>query len=287
MKPMITESDIQSIVEKSDEIMNIINKPTEIRLINESDNKVFKIEGKKPIFAKLGLTGWGKVEFQTLIMLKEKKYNVPMPITYLPVQDVLNEKSDYGNFKREVGILFYFPLEGQVLEQHLTKINIRNALNFLKKLHEDKSLINEGNINYQDVEVKRGLKYIQKLFKGELAERLQSIMIKYQDIKIDSCFIHGGPRLEHFIFKNNQMGMIDFEGACTGDPFKDLGIFFTELLFHNISEEELIKIYFNRKLSEEEKLRLQFFKLRTFLVKKKFNPSQDVIGFIKKLINYS
>jgi len=210
MKPMITESDIQSIVEKSDEIMNIINKPTEIRLINESDNKVFKIEGKKPIFAKLGLTGWGKVEFQTLIILKEKKYNVPMPITYLPVQDVLNEKSDYGNFKREVGILFYFPLEGQVLEQHLTKINIRNALNFLKKLHEDKSLINEGNINYQDVEVKRGLKYIQKLFKGELAERLQSIMIKYQDIKIDSCFIHGGPRLEHFIFKNNQMGMIDF-----------------------------------------------------------------------------
>ena len=46
MKTMITELDIQKLVENSDEIMDIVHKPTKVRLINDSDNKIFKIEGK-------------------------------------------------------------------------------------------------------------------------------------------------------------------------------------------------------------------------------------------------
>ncbi|MFX1296623.1 MAG: phosphotransferase family protein [Promethearchaeota archaeon] len=285
MNRVVNELAIQKIIEKTGELMKLFHDPFQIQLINDSNNKVFKVKGNIEVIAKVGLAGWGKDEFRTLKKLLLKGYNVPKPITFISFQKELDDDLYFGNLDREVGILFYFPLKGENLEQHLTYINIRNALNFLKKLHKDKSLIN-GNIKkYQQVEVKRGLHYVQKLLKGELAEKIQEVMKEYQDLEISSCFIHGGPRLEHFIIKDGQMGMIDFEGACIGDPFKDLGIFFTELLFYKVNKEELIKNYFNRNLGKEEKKRLQFFELRALLVKKKFDPSKNILDYIRMLIN--
>lgn len=281
----INKIDIQKAIKNSKKLRQILQEPFKIEIVNDSDNKVFKIKGNIEVYAKIGLTGWGKYEFDTLTQLSTKNYNVPKPITYVSYQKEIKKDLTFGNLEREVGILFYFPIKGENLEQHLTKINIKNALNFLKRLHQDKSLSNGVIENYQKVEVNRGLLYIRKLFKGKFANQLEEWMKRYENLDINYCFIHGGPRLEHFIINNDQIGMIDFEGACIGDAFKDLGIFFTELLFHNIEKEELIKNYFNRKLTEEENIRLHFFELRALLVKKKFEPKRDVIGYIQKIIN--
>ncbi len=287
MNPTIIEYQIREIIENTDLLLEIIGKPTKIKLINESDNIIFKLEGNKVVFAKIGLAGWEKYEYEVIQQLYSKKYVVPEAISYVPLLETSQKDLNFGNLKREVGILFYFPLEGTNLKQNLTKINIRNALNFLKKLHEDKSLKIGLIDNYQKVEVDRGLKYIKKLFKGKMAEKLQELMKNYEKLKIDFCCIHGGPRLEHFIFNNNQMGMIDFEGACMGDPFKDLGIFFIELLSTGTNKEELTKHYFNRNLSTEERIRLRFFELRALLVKKFFEPNKEILDDIKKVINNS
>ncbi len=78
--------------------------------------------------------------------------------------------------------------------------------------------------------------------------------------------------------------MIDFEGTCLGDRFKDLGIYFTELLLHDFNKEEFIKAYFGRKLNENENARLKFFELRALIVKYNFEPSQAVLKHINELI---
>jgi len=289
---MVNEIDIKNLIQKSAELMEIIHEPFIIQLLDNKTNKVFKVFSKTTnennIIAKVGLTGWGMSEFKALKTLWEKKFEVPKPITYIRLHEELNSDWNFGNLYREIGVLFSYALKGQNLKQELTKINIYNALNFLKKLHEDKSLINEIINNYQKIEVERSINYAQKILEGKLANYLEEILNQYQDLEIDYCFIHGGPRLEHFIIQNNQIWMIDFEGACAGDRFKDLGIFFTELFFENgINEVELIRFYFRRELKKEENLRLLFFKLRALLVKMNFEPSENSLKQIKRLVNYS
>lgn len=283
---MVDNLDIRRLIEKSEELTQYLREPYDIQLVYDGDNKLFKISGNKPVMAKVSLRGWGKYEFETLKKLSSQNYNVPKPITYVTLQEDLDKKWAFGNLEREVGILFFTALEGQRLDQQLTKINIRKALNFLKKLHENKSLVSKVIDNYQKVEIERGTMYLQSLFQGEFAEQVKSAIEEYKDLEVDFCFIHGGPRLEHFIIKENQIWMTDFEGACTGDRFKDLGIFFTDLLFHPIKINELGKQYFNRDLKEEEKARLKFFELRTLLIKMKNEPSELVLKNIQELIAY-
>lgn len=278
--------DLRMIIEKSDGLMQYLHKPFDIQLISDADNKVFKIKGDQEIIAKVCLRGWGGYEFETLKKLSLQNYNVPNPIIYISLQEDLDEKWAFGNLPREVGILFYTALEGQPLDQQLTKINITKALNFLKGLHENKSLVDNIVDDYQKIEIARGLRYLESFAQEELVDQMRSALEEYENVEVDFCFIHGGPRLEHFILKENQIGMIDFEGACIGDRFKDLGIFFTDLLFSPFQQNELIKMYFKRNLSAEETARLKFFELRTLLVKMKYDPSEDVLKRIQQLIDY-
>ena len=278
--------DLRMMIKKSDELMRYLHEPFDIQLISDTDNKIFKIKGDQEIIAKVCLRGCGSYEFETLKKLSLQTYNVPKPIIYLSLHNDLDEKWAFGNLAREVGILFFTALEGQRLDQHLTKINITKALNFLKGLHENRSLIDNRIDDYQKTEVERGLIYLESLTQEELVNQIKLIFEEYKELEVDFCFIHGGPRLEHFILQNNQIGMIDFEGACIGDLFKDLGIFFTDLLFYHIKIDDLIKIYFKRNLTKEEKARLKFFELRTLLVKMKYEPSEDVLKSIQQLIEY-
>jgi len=282
---MVDNLDIRLLIEKSEELTHYLREPYDIQLIYDGDNKLFKINGNKPVMAKVCLRGWGKYEFETLKKLSTQNYNVPKPITYVTIQEDLDEKWAFGNLAREVGILFFTALEGQRLDQQLTKINIGKALNFLKRLHDNKSLVDRAIDDYQRIEIERGLLYLRSLFQGEFADQIKSAFEEYRDLEVDFCFIHGGPRLEHFIIKENQMWMTDFEGACTGDRFKDLGIFFTDLLVQSVKVNELIKLYFKRDLTKEEKTRLKFFELRTLLIKMKNEPSELVLKGIQGLID--
>ncbi|MHA1264796.1 MAG: phosphotransferase family protein [Candidatus Helarchaeota archaeon] len=281
---MIDESVIQRIIEEVEVLNQYLQKPYAIQLYNRSDNLTYKITGKKDIIAKVGMTGWGKYEYNTLKKLFQKGYNVPQPITYVTLQDAPVEGWDFGSMKREIGILFQFLIDGKNLKRNLNKVNILKGLNFLKRLHADRSLKNERITNYQKIEVERGFKYINKLFNGRIVEQLKKRLERYENLNIDYCFIHGGPRLEHFILKDDQIWMVDFESACIGDRFKDLGIYFTELLLNNYNEEELILAYFNRDLNENEKARLEFFKLRALLVKMNFTPSQFIYKELEKTL---
>ena len=284
--PMGENLDLQMIIKNSDELMQYLHEPLDIQLISDTDNKIFKIKGDQEIFAKVCLRGWGNYEFETLKKLSLQNYNVPNPIIYISLHEDLDEKWAFGNLVREVGILFYTALEGQRLDQQLTKINITKALNFLKGLHENKSLVDNRIDDYQKIEVERGLRYLESFSQEEFIDQIKSAIEEYKEIEVDFCFIHGGPRLEHFILKGNQIGMIDFEGACIGDLFKDLGIFFTDLLLYPVNINDLIKMYFKRNLRKEEEARLKFFELRTLLVKMKYEPSEHILKSIKQLIDY-
>lgn len=287
MNQVITEVDIKRMVENSEELKRYLHKSFKIQILSESNNVVFKILGKNNLVAKVGYTGYGKNEYNTLKILSSKNYNVPNPIAYIPVHKELANDWSYGDINRELGVLFFLLLEGKNLKQDLTKINIIRGLNFLKNLHEDRSLTVGKIKDYQQVEVERGLKYTKKLLNGELSKSIQKIIKKYRNYEIDYRFIHGGPRLEHFIVKDNKIWMIDFEGACLGDRFKDLGIYFTEIILHNFNKSELIKAYFDRKLNDDEVERLMFFELRALLVKMNFEPSPEVLKHIKELVKYS
>lgn len=281
---IINNLDIQKIIKKSEELSRYLREPYDIQLFYEGDNKVFKIKGNRDVMAKVSLRGWGKYEFDALQKLSQQNYNVPKPITYVTIQNNLDEKWAFGNLEREQGVLFYSALEGQRLDQQLTKINIRKALNFLKGLHENKSLVDRVIDDYQKIEINRGLIYLQSLFQGAIADQVKSALDEYRDLEVDFCFIHGGPRLEHFIINKGQIWMMDFEGACVGDRFKDLGIFFTDLRFQSVKVNELINMYFKRDLTKEEKIRLKFFELRTLLVKMKNDPSELVLKNIQGLL---
>ncbi len=203
MNQIIDKSDIQKIIENSNELMSFTKNDYEIQVFSKSVNSNFKILGNSNIIAKVGYTGWGKYEFDTLKLLSSKNYNVPKPIIYISLQKGLNDYWSFGDIKREVGVLFYLLVEGKNLKQDLTKINILNGLNFLKRIHEDRSLTGLTIKDYQKVEVDRGLNYTKKLFKGDFSKNIQNKIQKYQDYEINYCFIHGGPRLEHFIVKDN------------------------------------------------------------------------------------
>jgi len=283
---MLENLDLQGIIKKYDELIQYLHEPFDVQLISDADNKIFKIKGEQEIIAKISLRGWGSYEFETLQKLSFQNYNVPKPIIYVPLHQDLDEKWAFGNLVREVGILFYIALEGLPLDQQLTKINITKALKFLKGLHGNKSLVDNKIEDYQKIEVERGLKYLETFSQEEFVNQIKSVLEEYKEMEVDFCFIHGGPRLEHFILKENQIGMIDFEGACIGDYFKDLGIFFTDLLFYPINIPNLIKMYFKRNLRKEEKARLKFFELRTLLVKMQYAPSENVLKSIQQLIDY-
>ncbi|MHA1379883.1 MAG: phosphotransferase [Candidatus Helarchaeota archaeon] len=248
-----------------------------IELVEQKVNQIFKIyNGKNEVYAKVSRRGWSKYEWNSLNSLYKKNYYVPKPIHYIPLETPILKDWDFGNLIQENGIIFYYPITGKSLLQNYSKENLVLVLKLLHDFHKENIKPNSPIEKYQESEVNRGLKYLKDLNLIHNAKLVENIK-NYSNLKIDYGLIHGDARPEHFLFHNEKIGMIDLEGSCIGDPFKDFGILLGELFFYgynlNLQDYKFIGSLFGRKLSDVEIYRLNFFLIRRILVKLKYGKT--------------
>ncbi|MFX1449327.1 MAG: phosphotransferase [Promethearchaeota archaeon] len=266
---------LKSIIMNTEEIYKKIDGNLQIKLIEDEINQVFEINSSKDnIYAKVSRRGWSKYEWNSLNSLYKKGYYVPEPIHYIPLETSISNGWSFGDLIQENGIIFYHPISGKSLLKNYSLDKLSSVLNLLHKFHRENIKESSPIKKYQEFEVNRGLKYLQKL---EMDDNLKlvSTIKNYSKLKINWGLIHGDARPEHFIFHNNKIGMIDLEGTCIGDPFKDFGILLAELYFYdfeiNLIDHFLMNKIFGRELTRNEILRLNFFLIRRILVKMKYD----------------
>ena len=283
--------ELKNIIINTKYIYNKLGTKFLIQLIEIKVNQIFKIYNSvDTIYAKVSRRGWSRYEWNSINSLYEKGYYVPKPIYYIPLITAILENWDFGNLIQENGIIFYYPIVGQSLLKNYSIDNLISVLNLLHNFHEENIKLTSDIENYQEYEVNRGVKYLNYLKMSENTNLLKKIK-NYANLEIEYSLIHGDARPEHFIFSDKKIGMIDLEGLCIGDPFKDFGILLAELYFYgfqiNLKNYSLIKKLFGRELTENEILRLKFFLIRRLLVKLKYDQIQknkiNIFSSIKTL----
>ena len=256
-------------------ICELFDNEFKIEVLSKKFNIIYKIfNSTKSIYAKVGFRGWSYSEWEVLNILHQKKFIIPIPIHYIPLSTVRIESWSFGDLKQENGIIFYEPLLGSDLIANLKKENITEACKLLNRLHDEIDYPNNAMPKYQEFEVERGLKYAEDIFSASKLEKVKKFIKDYLKLKITPCFIHGDARLEHFIITSNGMGMVDFEGACNGDPFKDYGVLKGDLALQDIALIPMLENVFGRELTRSEKQRIEFFELRKFLVSIKYSNDE-------------
>lgn len=286
--------ELKNLIINTDCIYNILEDNFQIQLVEDKINQVFKIfDAKNTIYAKVGRRGWSEYEWDSLNSLFEKGYYVPKPIYYIPLQTAIFENWEFGDLKQKNGIIFYHPIKGKSLIRNYNLNNLILVLNFLHKFHKENSKSTSDLNNYQNYEVDRGLNYIDHLKMGYTVN-LEKRIKNYANLRIKFSLIHGDARPEHFILNNTRIGMIDLEGTCIGDPFKDFGILLAELFFYNLrlnlQDYSLLEKIFGHTLTENEILRLNFFLIRRLLVNLKYGEldenKKNLINIIEALCEY-
>ncbi|MFX0136292.1 MAG: phosphotransferase [Candidatus Hodarchaeota archaeon] len=290
----MNKEELKKVIIKNKEIYKKIGNNFQIELIDDKINLVYQIINKKEIiYAKVSRRGWSKYEWNSLNSLYKKGYYVPYPIHYIPLDSPISAGWSFGNLIQENGIIFYYPITGKSLMKNYSLDKLISVLNLLHNFHKENIKISSPIKKYQEFEVSRGLKYLQDLKMSDNTKLARAIE-KYSNLKIDFGLIHGDARPEHFIFHNSKIGMIDLEGTCIGDPFKDFGILLAELYFYgykiNLLDYSLISKLFSRELTDNEILRLNFFLIRRILVKLKYNKlvksKEDIIKTLNALSEY-
>ncbi len=288
------KDELIKLIIKNEKIYNKIGKKFQITLIDDKINQVFQINNTNNIiYAKVSRRGWSRYEWNSLNSLYNKGYYVPEPIYYIPIETPISLGWSFGDLTQENGIIFYYPITGNSLKKSYSMDKLISVLNLLHNFHKENIKSSSPIQKYQETEVKRGLKYVKDLILGDNT-RLIRIIKSYSNLRIDFGLIHGDARPEHFIFHNNRIGMIDLEGTCIGDPFKDFGILLAELYIYNkdinLFDYKLMKKLFGRDLSDNEILRLNFFLIRRILVKMKYGKlvrsKENIIKTLKTLSEY-
>ena len=269
---METEA-LKKIIKENEIIFKKIGSNFQIELVEQKVNQIYKITNSKEIFAKVSRRGWSKYEWESLTFLYNNGYYVPKPIHYIPLETPILKDWNFGDLIQENGIIFYYPISGKNLLKNYSEDNLLSVLQLLHNFHRENIESSTTIKDYRKSEVSRGLKYIEELNLTQNDKLIQTIK-NYSNLDIDYGLIHGDARPEHFIFNDNKIGMIDLEGTCIGDPFKDFGILLGELYFYgynlNLEDYSIIEKLFKRKLSDIEILRLNFFLIRRILVKLKY-----------------
>ncbi|MHA1785403.1 MAG: aminoglycoside phosphotransferase family protein [Candidatus Helarchaeota archaeon] len=267
-------------------VNGLIGSEFEIHSISNKFNIIYELNNSKvSVYAKIGFRGWSKSEWNVLKLLYKKGFIVPKPIHYISLSNVHIKNWKFGNLEQENGIVFYEPLQGKILLDELNLKNIKGAYTLLKKFHDEIDFESHVIPQYQEFEVERGLKYAREIYSGSKLERIEDRLKSYADLKITTCFIHGDARIEHFVINEDGIGMIDFEGACNGDPFKDFGIFQADLALHEFNGMMILEDVLGRELTDSEKIRLEFFELRKYLVSIRFEGDEESKKMVDKIIN--
>ncbi len=289
------KEELKQLILKNEIIKKIVGSEFKIELIEDKINQVFKIHNSnKVIYAKVSRRGWSRYEWNSLNSLFKMGYYVPEPIDYTPVEIPVRKGWAFGDLVQENGVIYSYPVTGKSLLENYSLDNVKAILKLLHDFHGANIRPNSPIKNYQEAEVKRGLKYVEDLkLDGNL--KLINTLKHYPNVSIDYGLIHGVARPEHFIFYDSKIGMIDLESSCIGDPFKDFGILLGELYFYgfkiNLLDHSLINDLFGRKLSENEILRLNFFLIRRILVELKYEKTElskkEIMQTLEKLYEYN
>ncbi|MHA1270989.1 MAG: phosphotransferase [Candidatus Helarchaeota archaeon] len=275
---------ILKLIEMDTDLRIYFGTIKKIELLSKRENIVYYIKGENKGIGKIGYRGWNKLEFENHKKLYENNYPVARPIKYIPIQGAILDNWGFGNLNRELGVLFCEYIEGEEISKKINNNLIGEAINLLKRIHNDERLKEDIIKNYQKIEVQRGKSYLKGL-DDRLIEKLEFDLEKYENIPIELTFIHGGARLEHFLYNSKGVYVIDLEASSMGDPFKDLIYFLIDLYIHNLYSKDYLSFYFNRKLTLNEIERLNFFTIRQLLIKVKYGFTQkiknDAIKFLK------
>jgi len=283
--------ELKKFILNDEQIYKKLGSNFKIELVEQKVNQIYKISNSQIlIYAKVSRRGWSRYEWNSLNALYNNGYYVPKPISYIPLKTPVLKDWDFGDLQQENGIIFYFPIIGKSLLDNYTNKNLFSVLKFLHTFHQENIKPNTPIQKYRKSEVNRGLKYLADLKLDKNANLVKAIK-NYSNLKIDYGLIHGDARPEHFIFFNDKIGMIDLEGSCIGDPFKDFGILLGELFFYgydiDILDPNLIEKLFNRELDDVELIRLKFFLIRRILVKLKYRKTvgdrDNVMKMLKAL----
>ena len=276
---------LKELIAQDKVINGLFDDDFEIETISKKFNLIYEIKSsQKSIYAKVGFRGWSKSEWEVLNLLYEKKFLVPEPIHYISLSSVDISNWKFGDLEQENGIIFYQPLEGTELGNTLKEENIKKACKLLLNYHSNIDFRNHTIARYQEVEIDRGLKYAKELFDDTKYDKVAEKIKKYSSFKIQLTFIHGDARLEHFVVLKNGIGMIDFEGACNGDPFKDFGIFKADLDIHDVKLIPILENVLERELTAEETSRMEFFELRKHLRSIKFDKDKRSLELVEKML---
>ena len=276
---------LKELIAQDNIIKAFFDNDFEIEIISKKFNLIYKIKGsQKSIYAKVGFRGWSKSEWEVLNLLHKKEFLVPVPIHYISLSSVNISNWKFGDLEQENGIIFYQPLKGKELGNTLKEENIEKACKLLLEYHSTVDFRNHVIDHYQDVEIQRGLKYAKELFDDAKYDKVAQKIKKYSSFNIEPTFIHGDARLEHFVVLENGIGMIDFEGACNGDPFKDFGIFKADLDIHVVKLIPILENVLERELTAEETSRMEFFELRKHLRSIKFDKDKRSLELVEKML---
>ena len=276
---------LKELIRQDKKIRALFENDFEIEVISKKYNIIYKLIGsEKSIYAKVGFRGWSKSEWEVLNILHEKKYLVPEPIHYISLSSVNITNWKFGDLNQENGIIFYQPLNGNPLTDELNQQKITEACKLLISYHSDIKFENHLIPQYQEFEVERGLKYAEEIIKDVKYEKVLKKIKNYSSLNIKPKFIHGDARLEHFIITKSGIGMIDFEGACNGDPFKDFGILKADLDLFRFDLNPILENVLERELTGEEKSRMEFFELRKHLRAIKFDKDERSLELVENLI---
>ncbi|MHC1591316.1 MAG: aminoglycoside phosphotransferase family protein [Candidatus Helarchaeales archaeon] len=277
-------TELVEILRSNPDFTTRCGKNFKLNLISDKYNLIYSVQCPENLHVKVGLRGWGLFEWRIINLLHEQNYLVPRPICFIPIRKHRNENWAFGSLEQVDGIIVCHPIRGTDLWNSFSMDNLKRIILLLKKLHRDDSLKVPPIENYQKAEIMRGLHYARQFDFGQLQDKLIQKLKKYDDIKLDKRFIHGDARPDHFIFTNEEVGMIDFEGACMGDPIKDFGTLTAELLNGNLKIKYLQDLFFPETFNQEMKERFEFFMIRRLLVKLKYENSIKARNLIEKIV---
>ncbi|MHA1146037.1 MAG: phosphotransferase family protein [Candidatus Helarchaeota archaeon] len=279
------KAELIELLKTREEFVKCCGRDFTLNLISDKYNLVYNVKEHEDLHIKVGLRGWGQFEWEIIKILHEKKYVVPEPICFIPIRKHHNNNWAFGSLEQVDGVLICRSIRGTDLWQSFSLENLRKVIELLRKVHADDSIRVPLIENYKKAEIMRGLHYAKQFDFGTFRDALFKKLKHYDTISLKKRFIHGDARPDHFIFTNGNIGMIDFEGACMGDPIKDFGTLIAELLNGDIELNNLQGLIFEDSFTPEIKERFEFFMIRRLLVKMKYENSVSAKSIIINILS--
>lgn len=186
------------------------------------------------------------------------RLNIPSPIAHIDVANTLWQHEWKGEnlsrVGRETGWLAF--LETGILSQ------IASLLAALHQVELKNSPLEPGpspsavleNVREEIIKILHFLPE-KKTLLNQIIKSLECIAAEW-DSNVPKTTIHGTFKLSQFLYRNNQLGLIDFDSIALGDPLYDVAEFLSSFEYLRISDHiqtTVIKKYIQKFLTDYHK----------------------------------